>query len=521
MKRIVSLFLMLALVLTVTSAMAGCNSSSPSSDLPDSSVANNDSSSGEESSSEESKTTSTGEVSDIVFAYDVLSAGSIADMDKVQEEINKITEPELGVNVTITPIQSSSYEQQITLMTTSGEPLDVIMSFGGTLSTYVNDEKILPLNDLLESQGQGIKELLGDYLRATTFNGEVYAIPTIRDLCRGAGLMYDVGLANEVGLDMSTVDELEDFTEIFQKIQEVKGDDFPCLVIGSSGSSFLQDYILVDQLNDFNGVLMNFGLDNTDVTFYEETQEYSDLVHLFADWYKAGYIQQDITTTQESKYTMLQQDLGFCYFTNCKPGIAETATRSVGRPMDYVQLADYFATTAQVASFNYSISQNCLEPEKAMAFLNALYTDERIATLLGCGIEGIHYEVQDNGQIAFPEGVTEENTTYFPNVTWAVGNQFATPTWSNDPEDLWERQAAANDSAKKSLALGFAFDNTNVSSEITAINNVRNEYRLQVETGACDVDTVLPEYIQALRDAGMDTVIAEKQEQLDAWLEQQ
>jgi len=33
-----------------------------------------------------------------------------------------------------------------------------------------------------------------------------------------------------------------------------------------------------------------------------------------------------------------------------------------------------------------------------------------------------------------------------------------------------------------------------------------------------DVDSVLPEFRQALKDAGIDKVIAEKQRQLDEWL---
>ena len=57
-----------------------------------------------------------------------------------------------------------------------------------------------------------------------------------------------------------------------------------------------------------------------------------------------------------------------------------------------------------------------------------------------------------------------------------------------------------------------------MTAEITAISNVRNEYRTQIEWGACDVEEMLPKYIQALKDAGIETVIAEKQRQLDDWL---
>ena len=459
------------------------------------------------------------DVFELTFAYNVLSAGSLADLDQVVEKINEISVPEIGVKLKAVPIQVSAYDQQMTLMITSGEALDLVVGgFGSMLSNYVATEKILPLNKLLDEHGQGIKELLGDYLEATTFNGEVYAIPTIRDLCRGVGLNYDVALAEKYNIDMSQVKSLKDMEKVFEVIKAGEGENFPCLVISSSGKSFFTEYVLVDGLGDGNGVLTDFGLDDTNVTFWEATEEYKELMLMMEDWYKKGYIQQDVVTSQETKYTMLQQNLGFCYTTNCKPGITATATRSVGREIACIQFEDYFATTSQVANIDFAIPQSCANPEKTMDFLNLLYTDSRVATLLACGIEGKHYQVLDNGKITFPDGVDGKTSTYFPNVSWAVGNQFITPNWASDPDNLWDEQKAANDNAKKSLALGFTFDSSNVTAEITAISNVRNEYRTQIEWGACDVEEMLPKYIQALKDAGIETVIAEKQRQLDDWL---
>ena len=69
--------------------------------------------------------------------------------------------------------------------------------------------------------------------------------------------------------------------------------------------------------------------------------------------------------------------------------------------------------------------------------------------------------------------------------------------------------------------MGFVFDDTNVVNEVTACTNVIQQYAYGLEVGAVDVDTVLPEFQQALKDAGIDTIIAEKQSQLDAWLAEQ
>ena len=80
-----------------------------------------------------------------------------------------------------------------------------------------------------------------------------------------------------------------------------------------------------------------------------------------------------------------------------------------------------------------------------------------------------------------------------------------------------EKYEEFNDNAIKSKALGFVFDTTPVKAEAAAVQAVMDEYRLPLENGVIDPDENLPKFRQALKDAGIDTVIAEKQRQLDEW----
>lgn len=74
-----------------------------------------------------------------------------------------------------------------------------------------------------------------------------------------------------------------------------------------------------------------------------------------------------------------------------------------------------------------------------------------------------------------------------------------------------------NNNAIQSKALGFVFDSTAVKTEMAAVKAVMDEYRLSLENGTIDPKENLPKFRQALKDAGIDTVIAEKQRQLDEW----
>lgn len=102
--------------------------------------------------------------------------------------------------------------------------------------------------------------------------------------------------------------------------------------------------------------------------------------------------------------------------------------------------------------------------------------------------------------------------------SYNLPNSSGCPVWNYQPENYWDLLLDSNAEAKPSLALGFNFDATPVADQITACTNVYSQYYLPLINGEVDIDEVLPVFQQALHDAGIDDIIAEKQAQLDAWL---
>jgi len=79
----------------------------------------------------------------------------------------------------------------------------------------------------------------------------------------------------------------------------------------------------------------------------------------------------------------------------------------------------------------------------------------------------------------------------------------------------WELEQ--NKSAKTSVAMGFTFDSSNVKTEYTAVTNVIDQYLPGLICGSVDPTTEIPVFLQRLEEAGLGTIITEKQTQLDAW----
>ena len=65
--------------------------------------------------------------------------------------------------------------------------------------------------------------------------------------------------------------------------------------------------------------------------------------------------------------------------------------------------------------------------------------------------------------------------------------------------------------------MGFAFDSTTITTELTAVTNVYEEYQKSLEYGFVDPEVGIPEMLEKMNNAGLAKIIAEKQAQLDAW----
>jgi putative aldouronate transport system substrate-binding protein len=77
---------------------------------------------------------------------------------------------------------------------------------------------------------------------------------------------------------------------------------------------------------------------------------------------------------------------------------------------------------------------------------------------------------------------------------------------------------AAIPKSRYSPAIGYTFVQTDVATEIAAVQAVVDQYTPIINCGAMDPAESLPEFLSALEAAGVDKIIQENQRQFDAWL---
>ncbi len=445
--------------------------------------------------------------------------GTPKDLQLVQDEVNKIASAKIGATVKFLPISFGAWSQQTNLMLASGEKLD-LMETGSTSSTGFGSQvakgQLTAIDESVAKYGAGIiKSMDTEYLAAGKMNGKRYAFPSIRDFASNLGVAMRKDILDKYKIDPKSIRTYDDLAVVLRKIAAAEPDLVP-LAPGIEGRSFVDFMYAWDVLGDSLGVLMDRGSSLKVVNLYE-TAEYSALVKKIRGWYQEGLLQKDATTNKDHSTTLVRAGKLFAFVTTMKPGITAQETKECGTEMVTVGIQPALATTTSVANVMWAVPRNSKNPDKAVQFLNLMYSDPSIINLLDWGIEGKHYVKIDGGLIDYPAGVDATNTGYGLNMGWMFGNQLLSYVWKGDSPTLYKELDSFNRSAVKSKALGFMFDNSSVKTEIAAVTNALNRYKLAVECGAVDPDKTLPSLIKDLKAAGIDKITAEKQKQIDAW----
>jgi putative aldouronate transport system substrate-binding protein len=449
----------------------------------------------------------------------LLSTGTTPDVGLVQNAINEYIKP-MGLELEFV-IMDWTFVQTINLMVSGGEKLDLIPVWGLDMSNDVAQGKLLPLTPYLDTVMAGTAEVMKDYLIATTFRKDVYGIPTLRDMAGAYGICMREDIMTKYGYKIEDIKNPADLEAMFAVIAPQEPDMYMFYTQGNTNDivdQMLQDY---DPLgNDTYGVLMNYGqTEPLTVVNLFETPEYEERVRLLRKWYQNGWIVPDATTNPQAGTTLVGAGTLFGIASNLKPGFNVQSTLGAGGvKMVQSEFTPHFSHTEHLAILNWCIPVTCKNPEKTAQFLNLLFTDPVVFNLVNWGIEGKHYVKMNDNIITYPAGVTAETTGYNMNLIWFYGNSFIGYMWEGNDYDVNDQTREFNRTAIFSKATGFNFDTTPVRNAITSVTNVINEYRLAMGAGMLDVDENLPKFRAALKAAGVDEIIAEKQRQLDAWL---
>ncbi|HHV11344.1 MAG TPA: ABC transporter substrate-binding protein [Clostridiales bacterium] len=453
-------------------------------------------------------------------------AGSPAGLQRIQGAISKYTEEKLGITVELEIMDYASYSQEMTLMLSSGEQVDIFNAIVLGYTSSINKGYTLDMeqDDLIQTYGKGILDTMSqDYVKACRVGGVLYGLPQQRDMAIGLG-GYSVGAEylDGIGFDYKSMykdgeeiiyTDINTINDIFAKLHE----KYPNLYVYAPGEVNFSQHLKFDALGGDNfGVLLDpeNGLKVEDLWGSQLLREYCDLMY---QWNQAGYISKDALTDDTAVTAQVKAGTAMSYATATKPGIRAQESGLCGRDMVIFQVGDDFLKSSAVTAMPWCINAGTEDPVAAMQVLDAFYTDPVLSNLLCWGEEGKEYAKTDDGHITFADGVDAQNSEYFNNVNWLMPNQFIADIWVGNDLDIWDRMEKFNGESVKSKALGFSFDNSSVATEYTALFNVYNEFGKPLLFGFSNPSTGIPEMVDKLKSSGLEKYMQAKQVALDEW----
>jgi len=450
----------------------------------------------------------------------------------VEAAINEYIEPLIGANITFTIIGWGDWVNKAITSLQAGEKIDLF--FTADWNQYmrtVRQDLFMPLNDpngpygnLLELYGQDILNSLSpSFILGSQIDGINYAVPTNKELCVPVGWVYNVDAAAEVGFDVSTLEQpVKDLSVLepyLAAYKELYPDRYPFI-----GGDFDIDFVpnFANGIDAVIGVLWDPLPDGSwDETIYikPETEQYRRYCEIRYDWMQKGYTDPDslLTSYQGGDF----RNAGTFLFEpqplkgyNLKGGELMNASGNPDLKLDEFYGNSKVAQTQDTGGSMFAIPVTSEDPVKAMKYLNLMHSDVWLVNTMLFGVEGTHWQFAEDGRVEIMDG----NQWYGAHAgAWTVGDillQYVTT--KEDPEKNRLLMEYADD-ALSHFSLGFRFDQTPVNDEIAALTSIVDIYNTPLRRGGLDPATGIPEYIEMLKEAGLDTVLAEVQAQFDAW----
>ncbi len=460
----------------------------------------------------------------VVYAYATFNnIPSKETLDTVEEAINAITRDKIGVEVDLMPIAIWDYSSQVSLALQGGEKVDLFQSLGD-FNTAISTGMALDLTDMIDEYAAESKELIGmDWLAATSKAGRIYGLPTYKPIALTPMVVYRQDIVDELGIDMSQVNEVSDLTPILAQVKAAYPDMTPVAAVNTGNIGLITTVQKVDYLTDSyfspKGVLINN--DPTVVDFYA-SEEFAEIANLARTWYTEGLVMKDAATTSSTAAELMSSGNYFCYVAAYSYPEEDTAAaleaQTGGYDLGAKMMGQAFLDTTSINALTWMVSSTSDVPEAALKFLNLTFTDKEIVNLIIYGLEGRDYVLKGDGTVNYPEGQDASSVPYTAQLSCGtLGNFFIMYPMEGTRIESLEWELEQNKNAELSIAMGFVFDSSNVATEYTAVINVIDQYLAGLICGSVDPETEIPVFLQRLEEAGLGTIIAEKQTQLDAW----
>jgi len=519
-KLVKILCLLVVCMFAITGLLSGCGESGAAPSAQQSTTAS--SSTGTESKTE----TQTLSPATLKWYLPTSMADISADgLKAVQDELNKQL-TSLNVTLELTPVDYGDYQQKMQMVIASGEPYDLCFT-ANWFNSYLNNANkgaFAPLDDLIQQYGPDLLKNIAQFgWDAIKVSGKIYAMPNRQNSSMTEGLYVRKDLADKYGFNPQGIIKTDDLEKFFDQIKKGDPDIYPAYVDANYKWPVMLTTYGFEEMTGRN-IPGAYRLGDTSFQLVNqfETPEFKTYVEMMKRWNDKGYIRKDSATYSTSGE--IPKDLQAGKFATAQTGYIAPHVSNMAKAMFDNKYDVIPAITSKswnigtlLQSSLTAVSINSKNKERAVMLFNQVYKDPKLYNTILYGVEGKNYNKVGDTQVELIPGTGYGSGTGQAIADWASGYQNKGWTIKGQDPDIWKKVEEWEKQAQPSALLGFAFDPTSVQTEIANVTAVVNANLRLLDTGIVDPAKTLPEFIDKLKKAGSDTIMAEAQRQLDEW----
>ena len=442
------------------------------------------------------------------------------------DAMNEITAESAGVTVDVTWAGTGDYAQKLNLAISGNEQLDLAMIIpveACSFTSLISNQQLMDITEYMNNEGKDALALVSDYIGAYSIDGRIYGVPAYRNYASSIYLIMRKDILEQIGM-LEKAENLTTWTEVEEIFAAVAEQTDLAPIAGAKNVSYQPGNLFADDsfantvsFDNLSDVLNVVYTDNDgNVSLLPENEDFKAQLDRVRGWYEKGWVYKDSLVTTDHVDTLLKAGVAFCAIETRELGVEASKLEATGYDMVCVRLAQNMIGSTYVNKFGLGVPVTAEEPEAAIRWLNALYTNPDLTNLLVWGIEGEDYVMVD-GEADYPEGKDASSVAYH-TADFLYGNYFNAHPWKGNGADF--REVALNElnTSPVSPYLGFAVDQSELTNTIAAITSVVDKYKGTIYCGSY-TDEEYEEYVEALKTAGVEEYLAAYQEQLKAWMD--
>ena len=424
-------------------------------------------------------------------------------------QINPYLEEKIGVNIDVEVVGWNDWDTRRNVIVNTAGDYDILFTNTNVYTTDVASGAFLDITDLLDGVPDLKASISDDVWDAVRVGGQIYGIPTMKDIAIQQFLVVaDEAFAEYApDYDINSFTDLTDpaFTDALQAITDGSGEAaFP---LASNGATYLTG--MYDTLGaGIIGMGVRYDDPEGKVVSVFEQDDVTEYLNLLRSWYQSGIINSDAATAgEEHNYKAASIAQGW------QSAAVTTWGPNMGVDVTAVKWGPCIISNDSVRGSINCISNNCANPEKALQFLELVNTDSYVRDLLYYGVQGDNWDYTDDTK----EWV-HKNDAEWPMAGYTQGSFFAVTPTDDFDFNQYDDVEKQNAEAEGSVMLGFSMDIEPVRDKVQNCITICERYKSELLTGTKEPAELVSAMMSELDAAGFQDVMAEAQAQVDAFL---